>query len=268
MDEEPLRGFHEVHREDAAAHCLGGLQREFGEFRTRCEGLRGPTTRSVRPPVLRVAVHRGDDLVPDDEDSEVPLRLLHVLLDVEDGMHRGPEGGLVLDDLLRLLAVVHLRHQASPGAHGRLQDRGVADLVQRLQRGFRRQRDDDPRRRHARLREAQGGEDLVPAQVHDVVRVHRGDAVVLEESQRVQGAAVADAPVQHEVRGETVPHEGERDLLVVEPLHGDPAGCCSLEDPLLLGPDHGVEDAEREHVTHPSLLPLAGPHRSGTVLRT
>jgi len=52
---------------------------------------------------------------------------------------------------------------------------------------------------------------------------------------------VAHASIQHEVRLEAVPDEGERDRLIMQAFDRNAALRGRLEDPLLLGPDDGVE---------------------------
>src|SRR5438477_176398 len=91
--------------------------------------------RGVRDPVLARAVDRCDRLVADDERADVAPRLGDVLLDVIDGMEVVPEYVLVLDDRLRRLAVVDLRDEAAPRADERLHHDGIAQLLDRRERG-------------------------------------------------------------------------------------------------------------------------------------
>ncbi len=112
-----------------------------------------------------------------------------------------------------------------------------------------------------RLLEAEACEDLVAAQRDDLVPIHCRDAVVFEESQGVQGTAVAHAAIQDQIRLEAVPDEGERHGLVMEALHRDATFLGGREDPFLLRPDHGVEQAEGERLTHPSPPLREGPRR-------
>src|SRR5207237_963144 len=117
--------------------------------------------RGVREPVLARAVDRGDRLVADDERADVAPRLGDVLLDVIDGMEVVPEYVLVLDDRLRRLAVVDLRDEAAPRADERLHHDGIAQLLDRRERGPRGEGHARTRARHAVADETHRREQLL-----------------------------------------------------------------------------------------------------------
>ena len=127
--------------------------------------LADAAARGVGDPVRRGAVDRADRLRSDHERADVPARLLHVFLDVEDAVMVAAERLLVLQHRLGRVAIVDLAQQASPRSDRRLEHHRVADPLDRLQRALRREGHERPRLRHAGGRQRAGRQQLVAADV-------------------------------------------------------------------------------------------------------
>lgn len=156
-----------------------------------------PPPRRVGDPVLAPPHDPADRLVPDDEDPQVPLRLLHVLLHVEHAVLHRSERRLVLDHRLRRVPVVHPRQEPSPRARRRLQHRRVPVLFDRPQRRLGVERDPRARRGNPASGEQDRRRQLVPARLDHRRAVDARHAVPLEHPHRRQRVRLADAPVEH-----------------------------------------------------------------------
>src|ERR1700687_2133181 len=121
----------------------------------------------------------------------------------------------MLEDRLGGLTVVDLRDQATPAADEGLHHDRIAERLGRDQRGLRCECYARAWRRHPVADEAHGGQELVPADIRDLERIHGRDAPDAEDPERVERAAVLDASLQHDVDAEVrLPLELEDDLSV------------------------------------------------------
>ena len=218
--------------------------------------------RGVGDPVRRRAVDRADRLRPDLERADVAARLLHVFLDVENAVVIAAERFLVLEDRLGGVAIVDLAQQPAPRSDGRLEHGRIAEPLDRLERALRRVGDERLRLRHARRRQRAGRHQLVAADVGAERGVHRLHALVVQDLQAVERAAVVDAALDDDVVvlvGMVVDvGDVEDQFLIVEQIERDAALLERLEQQLLFDADAAVEDADLSGVTHPSpLLPAA-----------
>ena len=141
----------------------------------------------------------------------------------------------MLDDGLGRLAIVHLGDEAAPRADERLHDDGVAELLHRGEGGLGRERHARPRARDAVADEPHGREQLVPADLGDLVAVHARHAPRVEDRERIERRAVLDAALEDDVHPEvrTLLHR-EDELAVVDDRRLDAAALELLEQELLL----------------------------------
>ena len=123
------------------------------------------------------------------------------------------------------------------------------------------------RLRDSRLLERERGEQLVAADVRDLVAVHAPDPPVLQQPQPVQRPGVVDAALQHHVDvGAAL--QVEDHLAIVEHDDLDPAVLRQLpEQELLLLPDQGMEEAD-PHWPQSSSVSGASPSSGGSTSRT
>src|SRR4029079_3807336 len=184
---------------------------------------------------------------------------LDVLLDVVDGVKVIAEDVLVLEDRLGRLAIVHLRDKAAPRADERLEHDGVAELLNSHERRLGCERNARPRARHAVANEPHRREQLVPADLSDLVAVDRRHAPGVEDRERVESGAVLDAALEDHIDAELgALLDGKDQLAVVDDLRFDASRLELAEEELLLHP-HAREKDTDSRTIHPS--PLAPPER-------
>jgi hypothetical protein len=136
--------------------------------------------------------------------------------------------------------------------------------LDRLDRAFRRIRDQRFRLRHTSRGQRAGRHQLVAADVGAQRRVHRLHALIVQDLQAVERAAVIDAALDDDVVvlvGMVLDvGDVEDQLLIVEQVERHAALLERLEEQFLFDADAAVEHAD-PRFTHPSPLPLAEPAR-------
>jgi hypothetical protein len=245
VHQQTIGRFENVDRHDAAADRARGAARQIVQLGRHGALGRAASPRGVGDPVVGGAIDRSDRLLSDDERADVSSGLAHVLLHVVDRVDVRPEQVLVLEDGLRGVAIVHLGDEPPPRADQRFEHRGVAEFLDRGERGLGREGQPRSRGGQSVADQPQRGEQLVAADVRDLEGVDGRNPVGGQDGQRVQRAAVLDAALQHEVhfeRGSRLACQDE--LAIVDDRDGHPTSGERFEQELLLDPHAGEQDAD------------------------
>ena len=247
MDGVAPVGLHEVDAEEAAADGGARSLDETRDLVVDLERGRPAAAGDVGDPVLGAAGHRGDRLAVGGEDADVAAGLRDELLDVEDLVLVAAEQVLVLEDGLGGRPGVDPGDQPAPRAGHRLDDTGVAEAVDRLERALDVEGDLGARRRDARVGERDAAADLVGTDPGGLGCVHDRDVVVVDEL----GDVPDPARLEGAVEGDAEAVEDGRRPLEVEPDPADVVGRDGVtarselgEQRLLVLADAGVEQPE------------------------
>jgi len=200
MDDETIRALHQVDTHDLPPDHLRGTGGEFGKFLCYLAVRRLPPSRRVGPPIaaLRSPVYRRDCLASDDERADIPRGPLDEFLKVIDpveGEHLFP----ILKDGARHIAVLDQGGEPPPAPHDGLEDRGIADLLDRLHRRVLGEGEAGPRSWDPSLHQRKGAEKLVSAGPRRPEVVDHSVSQVLECGRRVQVPEVAHASLKDDV---------------------------------------------------------------------
>src|SRR5256885_1184801 len=196
--------------------------------------------------MLGRAVDGADRLVPHDDRSDVALRLVDVLLDIENTVLVGAKRLLVLEHRLGRVPVVDLGEQSPPGANHRLEYDRVPHRLDGFQGRLPREGDDRLRYGQTAAGERRRGQDLVAADAGNLCPVHRRHPGGVQQGQRIQRAAVVDGSVQDDARVGKGAADRELDAVLIKALEGNGASPERLEQGLLFDADAGAEDADHQ----------------------
>ena len=200
VDQQPaLRRLQQIHGHDATTHRPRRRQRQVRDLRGERTGQWLAAARGVGDPVGRAAIDGVDHLVAGYQRADVPAGLVHVLLDVEDGVDVAAQGGFVFENGLSRVPVVDAGQQPPPRAEERLEHHRVAHLLDGFQRRLRREGDHDTWDRHTRLLQGGAGEHFVAAGSHRVVGTDRRHPQAVQPAGEVVGPRVAQAADEHGV---------------------------------------------------------------------
>ena len=151
----------------------------------------------------------------DHKTPDVAPFLLHVLLNIEDGMMVASECRLVLKQGLGGIPVVDLGKQSPPGADGGLQHNRIPHLLDRRERRFFGEGDPYLRLRDVVLGQDDGRQKFVAAGPCRMRRIDAADPLTFKDPQGMQCARMIDASFHDRVEGPFRFAQPEPELTVI-----------------------------------------------------